>query len=62
MLAAGPPGPGEGPADRESFFRALDEDLDTPSALAILDRAAASPRVVDRGWIDEGRTVLGLDL
>jgi len=62
MLEAGPRSPGEGPADRESFFRALDEDLDTPSALAILDRAAASPRAAEREWVDQGRTVLGLDL
>src|SRR5439155_26087634 len=29
-------------ADRTAFFRALDEDLDTPSAMRILDRAARS--------------------
>jgi L-cysteine:1D-myo-inositol 2-amino-2-deoxy-alpha-D-glucopyranoside ligase len=42
--------------DRESFFDALDDDLDTPLALRILDRAA------DAGddWVQEGASVLGL--
>jgi L-cysteine:1D-myo-inositol 2-amino-2-deoxy-alpha-D-glucopyranoside ligase len=52
----------EGPSDRASFFEALDRDLDTPSALAILGRAAASGDPADKAWVDEGRSVLGLDL
>jgi L-cysteine:1D-myo-inositol 2-amino-2-deoxy-alpha-D-glucopyranoside ligase len=49
---------GEGPSDRTAFFDSLDRDLDTPAALAILDRASSS----GGGWVDEGRSVLGLDL
>jgi L-cysteine:1D-myo-inositol 2-amino-2-deoxy-alpha-D-glucopyranoside ligase len=58
--AAAPPV--EGRSDRASFFEAMDHDLDTPSALAILDRAATSSARADRDWMDEGRSILGLDL
>ncbi len=54
------PIPGDGPPDRASFLQALDADLDTPSALTILDRAVASEDPVDRAWVDEGRSILGL--
>jgi L-cysteine:1D-myo-inositol 2-amino-2-deoxy-alpha-D-glucopyranoside ligase len=52
---------GSGPSDRGSFLAALAEDLDTPTALAILDRAAASDRAEDRAWVAEGRWLLGLE-
>ena len=52
------PDPGDGPADRNAFLAALEDDLDTPRALAILDRAEA----VGAPWVDEGRSILGLDL
>lgn len=56
---------GHGPAGlleptREAFLAALDDDLDTPSALAVLERAEASNDPGARSWIDEGRQVLGL--
>ncbi|HJP66095.1 MAG TPA: class I tRNA ligase family protein [Actinomycetota bacterium] len=43
-------------ATREAFFAALDDDLDTPTALAILDAAVEG----GHDWVDEGRQVLGL--
>ena len=46
---------------REAFFAALDADLDTPAALAVLDRAEASDEPADRALVEEGRTVLGLE-
>jgi len=61
-LAGPPPEPGEGPADRESFHRALQDDLDTPEALRILDRAAALGDADSRAVVAEGRALLGLDL
>ncbi len=57
-MARPPAPPGEGPSDRSSFFQALDRDLDTPGALAVLDRASSA----GGGWVNEGRSVLGLDL
>jgi cysteinyl-tRNA synthetase len=48
--------PGSGPADRAAFVDALDDDLDTPAALAVLDRAAAS----GASWVADGRAILGL--
>jgi L-cysteine:1D-myo-inositol 2-amino-2-deoxy-alpha-D-glucopyranoside ligase len=51
----------EGPADREAFFEALDRDLDTPAALAVLDRAAASSIRDSNALVAEGRAILGLD-
>jgi L-cysteine:1D-myo-inositol 2-amino-2-deoxy-alpha-D-glucopyranoside ligase len=49
--------PGEGPASREAFLAALEDDLYTPEALRVLDRAAALGDVPLR---DEGRDLLGL--
>jgi L-cysteine:1D-myo-inositol 2-amino-2-deoxy-alpha-D-glucopyranoside ligase len=51
-----------GPADRAAFLAALDEDLQTPRALAILERAEVSADPTDRVWVGEGREILGLDL
>jgi L-cysteine:1D-myo-inositol 2-amino-2-deoxy-alpha-D-glucopyranoside ligase len=47
-------------AGREDFFTALDTDLDTPQALRVLDRAAASSDPGATGLIQEGREILGL--
>ena len=41
---------------REAFFRAMDDDLNTPDALTILARASAS----GRDWASQGAAVLGL--
>ncbi len=49
-------------ADRVEFFEALEQDLDTPRALAVLDRAAASPETSASHLLAEGRAILGLDL
>ncbi len=42
---------------REAFLRALDDDLDTPKALTILERATGRR---DQDWVAEGASVLGL--
>jgi L-cysteine:1D-myo-inositol 2-amino-2-deoxy-alpha-D-glucopyranoside ligase len=56
--ATGPsPTAAEGPADLDSFLGALADDLNTPAALAILDRAQA----VGADWVGAGRAILGLD-
>jgi L-cysteine:1D-myo-inositol 2-amino-2-deoxy-alpha-D-glucopyranoside ligase len=47
---------------RDGFFEALDNDLDTPTALSILDRARASTDADVRRFVEEGDRVLGLDL
>ena len=47
LWRAAPPGPGRGALDRVRSL--LDEDLDTPGALAALDEEAASGRPVVRG-------------
>ncbi len=49
-----------GPSDREAFLAALDDDLDTPTALAILERAEVAADPALRSWVEEGRTILGL--
>jgi L-cysteine:1D-myo-inositol 2-amino-2-deoxy-alpha-D-glucopyranoside ligase len=49
-------------ADRAAFFRALDEDLDVPAAMSVLDRAAASSDADARALVEEGSEVLGLDM
>jgi L-cysteine:1D-myo-inositol 2-amino-2-deoxy-alpha-D-glucopyranoside ligase len=49
-------------AERADFYRALDDDLDTPSAMSILDRVAGSHDPAAREFADEGRGLLGLDL
>lgn len=50
----------DGPATREAFFEALDEDLDTPRALGVLDRARESSGIEARELVAEGRELLGL--
>jgi len=50
----------DGPATRQAFFQALDEDLDTPKALQVLDRAAYSSEIEARALVSEGRVLLGL--
>src|SRR6266496_4175264 len=47
-------------ADRVEFFEALEQDLDTPRALAVLDRAAASSETSASHLLAEGRAILGL--
>jgi L-cysteine:1D-myo-inositol 2-amino-2-deoxy-alpha-D-glucopyranoside ligase len=46
--------------ERAAFFAALDDDLNTPTALQILDRAAASSELAARRFLDEAETLLGL--
>jgi len=53
--------PDPGPADRQSFFRALEQDLDVPAALDVLDRASRSRAKGPRQLVADGRTLLGLD-
>ena len=48
--------------DRAAFYRALDEDLNTPDALRILDRAALSVDPTAKALFEEGSRLLGLDL
>ena len=47
-------------AERTAFFAALDDDLNTPAALEVLDRAAASRDLAARQFLDEAETLLGL--
>jgi L-cysteine:1D-myo-inositol 2-amino-2-deoxy-alpha-D-glucopyranoside ligase len=54
--------PGSGPATRESFYAALDDDLNTPEALRVLDRAARSRDTDSTSLVEEGRRLLGLDV
>ncbi len=49
-----------GNADRTAFFNALDEDMNTPAALAILDRALASADPDARAFAEEAKEILGL--
>jgi L-cysteine:1D-myo-inositol 2-amino-2-deoxy-alpha-D-glucopyranoside ligase len=58
FVEKGPPDPGEGPTGLDAFERAVQQDLDTPGALRILDRAALSG---DTKTADQGRTLLGLE-
>jgi L-cysteine:1D-myo-inositol 2-amino-2-deoxy-alpha-D-glucopyranoside ligase len=44
------------PSTREAFLAALEDDLDTPRALAILDAATTA----GESWMNEGAEVLGL--
>jgi L-cysteine:1D-myo-inositol 2-amino-2-deoxy-alpha-D-glucopyranoside ligase len=44
----------------ERFFRALDRDLDTPSALRILETARGSGDPAARTLLEEGQTILGV--
>ena len=41
---------------REAFFRAMEDDVDTPNALVLLARAESE----GRNWVAEGAEVLGL--
>jgi len=60
-LATGSPvADSDGPANKDAFFDALDQDLDTPAALAVLDRAAASGTAEGKELYEEGRGLLGL--
>jgi L-cysteine:1D-myo-inositol 2-amino-2-deoxy-alpha-D-glucopyranoside ligase len=52
---------GDGPATREAFYGALDEDLDVPAALDVLDRAARLRAAGPRQLVADGRALLGLD-
>src|SRR5205823_3732880 len=54
----GDPARSGGPADHEAFYRALDQDLDTPEALRVLDGAEAAGNAA---LVEEGRALLGLD-
>ncbi|HEY3210926.1 MAG TPA: cysteine--tRNA ligase [Actinomycetota bacterium] len=47
-------------ADRDAFFRALEEDLDTPEAMRILDRAASSSEPAAKELLEEGKEIMGL--
>ena len=49
-------------ADRIGLLQALDEDLDTPRALGVLDRAATSVDPGSRSLLADGQALLGLDL
>jgi L-cysteine:1D-myo-inositol 2-amino-2-deoxy-alpha-D-glucopyranoside ligase len=52
--------PWDGESDRAAFFAALDEDLNTPAALAVIDRAAGSGDQAAQAFVEEGETLLGL--
>ncbi len=52
--------PWSGEAERAAFFGALDEDMNTPAALAILDRAATSSDPGAREFVEEAEEILGL--
>jgi L-cysteine:1D-myo-inositol 2-amino-2-deoxy-alpha-D-glucopyranoside ligase len=45
---------------RKSFFDALDEDLDTPEAMRILDHAASSNDPAAKEFLQDGEEILGL--
>jgi L-cysteine:1D-myo-inositol 2-amino-2-deoxy-alpha-D-glucopyranoside ligase len=48
--------------EREAFFSALDRDLDTPTALGVLDQAKASEDPEAKAFVEEAAALLGLDL
>jgi L-cysteine:1D-myo-inositol 2-amino-2-deoxy-alpha-D-glucopyranoside ligase len=48
-------------AARDAFFEALDDDLDVPAAMAVLDKAATLQDPDARALVEEGRMILGLD-
>jgi L-cysteine:1D-myo-inositol 2-amino-2-deoxy-alpha-D-glucopyranoside ligase len=67
--AGSPVGPADGDptsvdmdAERAAFFAALDEDLDTPRAMRILERATRSDDPNGKALAEEGTALLGLDL
>jgi L-cysteine:1D-myo-inositol 2-amino-2-deoxy-alpha-D-glucopyranoside ligase len=47
---------------RRDLFEALDRDLDTPSAVGLLDRAERSSDPQMRALVEEAKTILGLDI
>jgi L-cysteine:1D-myo-inositol 2-amino-2-deoxy-alpha-D-glucopyranoside ligase len=59
---AGDPGSFDAVAERDAFYRALDEDLDTPAAMGIIDRADRSDEPGAKALAIEARSLLGLDL
>jgi L-cysteine:1D-myo-inositol 2-amino-2-deoxy-alpha-D-glucopyranoside ligase len=58
-LGAPRPDPGEGPADRAAFFEALDEDLNVPEALMVVDRAAVVGTPETDAFVEEADAILG---
>ena len=48
-----------GPDDREAFFAALDDDLDTPAAIRVLDRASHRSDPEANALTETGRALLG---
>jgi L-cysteine:1D-myo-inositol 2-amino-2-deoxy-alpha-D-glucopyranoside ligase len=60
LVAGNPVADSDGAATRDAFFDALDRDLDTPEALAVLDHAAASGTAEGKELYEEGRALLGL--
>ena len=63
MGMSGPRGrPWNGEKDRRAFFDAMDEDMNTPEALAVLDRAEASADPDAREFSEEAAAILGLGL
>jgi L-cysteine:1D-myo-inositol 2-amino-2-deoxy-alpha-D-glucopyranoside ligase len=58
-LGAPRPDPGEGPADRAAFFEALDEDLNVPEALMVVDRAAVVGTPEADAFVEEADAILG---
>jgi cysteinyl-tRNA synthetase len=66
-LSAAPHPAGDGEAIpaavlRARFMAALEEDLDTPRALAALDAATGSADPEAAAFVAQGRALLGLDL
>jgi L-cysteine:1D-myo-inositol 2-amino-2-deoxy-alpha-D-glucopyranoside ligase len=50
-----------GDANRAAFFNALDEDMNTPAALEVVDRAATSSDPDAREFLEEAEQILGLN-
>jgi L-cysteine:1D-myo-inositol 2-amino-2-deoxy-alpha-D-glucopyranoside ligase len=50
----------DGNTDRPAFFSALDDDMNTPVALAIFDRVAGSSDPMAREFAEEAKGILGL--
>jgi L-cysteine:1D-myo-inositol 2-amino-2-deoxy-alpha-D-glucopyranoside ligase len=55
-------GPFDALGERQAFYDALDNDLDTPTAMRILDRAERSGEPGAEGLAEEARDLLGLSL
>jgi L-cysteine:1D-myo-inositol 2-amino-2-deoxy-alpha-D-glucopyranoside ligase len=60
-FAADPAEPAGPTPTLDDFFAALDDDLDTPTAVSVLDRMAASEDPGAPALIEQMRAVLGLD-